>query len=223
MRLIAFCVLPTLKEVWIEQSPRQDGTGLEKEEAKNVVYMKVPEMIEAKTRVKNMDDDSEQRVRKEKERQTRLAETNRLTQGITRKMEDERQKDNDRKAQEVAAEEARGLASVSSSKSEISKKKKAHRGKRGGRKHREKSGNEALGSGEPLSADQAEDEDFEYDFIESEYSEGDLERNDDIMDGKTLEELYGTVRKMKGECWPECIRQEEKEGKLRKRGLCEQQ
>jgi hypothetical protein len=31
MLLIAFCVLLTLKEVWIEQSPRQDGTGLEKE------------------------------------------------------------------------------------------------------------------------------------------------------------------------------------------------
>jgi hypothetical protein len=122
--------------------------------------MKVPETIEAETRVKNMDDDIEQRVRKEKERRTRLAETKRLTQGITRKMEDERQKDNNRKAQEVAAEEARGLASVSSSKSEISKKKKAHRGRRGGRKHRKKSGNEALGSWEPLSADQAQDEDF---------------------------------------------------------------
>ena len=52
-------------------------------------------MIEAETRVKNMDDDSEQRVNKEKERRKRLAETQRLTQSITRKMEDERQNDND--------------------------------------------------------------------------------------------------------------------------------
>ncbi|SRR6266536_2784162 len=101
------------------------------------------ETTEADSGDKTTDDGIECQVREEKERQTRLRSTKRLTQSIYSEIEEGRQKENERKATQATVENAAPLPSISSSKSESTKKSKAHRGRKGGRKHKKKSGDEA--------------------------------------------------------------------------------
>lgn len=72
--LITFCILLALKEIWIEQSSRQNGTISKEGKVKTQDDSTAEETVDAESPDKRINDDVEQRVQKEKERLARLRE-----------------------------------------------------------------------------------------------------------------------------------------------------